>query len=530
MGNAKKLKLFAIVILILIAGASATAQWTWRVNIDSAGQESIGWASFPRLTRNARFVVFDSPAPDLVTGDSNGTWDVFLHDRWDRSTRRISVDSSGNEADGRSQRAVVSADGLWIAFESEASNLVTGDQNRFSDIFLHDVAQATTIRVSRGVGGVEADSASIRPVISATGQFVAFESFASNLVSADTNSVTDVFVHDRLSGNTVRISVDSSGVQADGPSGTPALDSSGAQIAFTSDATNLVLGDGNGLQDVFVHDLGTGRTERVSVSSQGDEALCPGPVDGSGYPAISADGRFVGFSSCAFNLVPSDTNQKDDVFLHDRLTGQTLRVSQTTAGVDGDGDSRWPALSADGSLVAFQSFATNLVASDTNGVWDILLWEKSGKTLRRVSLSSSGVEGNGTSAMAHLAADGRTVAFQSAATNLVPADTNNFLDLFVHGSQLTLDTQPLAPQAGGQVECHLWEGTPASPLALFVVGVDGAPVLHLLDYGFFSGASHWSSSYGVPPGHSGESYTLQAFAFGYGGPVIVSNAQTLTLQ
>jgi hypothetical protein len=199
-------------------------------------------------------------------------------------------------------------------------------------------------------------------------------------------------------------------------------------VAFTSTALNLVPGDTNFAWDVFVHDLQTGATTRVSVDSSGAEG------DGlSMIPSISSDGRYVAFTSLATNLVPGDTNAAYDVFVHDRQTGATTRVSVDSAGVQGDGDSGWAdlSLSADGRFVAFESLAANLVPGDTNGVKDVFLHDLQTGATTRLSVDSNAGQGDAESRACSISASGRYVAFQSEATNLVPGDANALRDVFL---------------------------------------------------------------------------------------------------
>jgi Tol biopolymer transport system component len=281
------------------------------------------------------------------------------------TTERVSVDSDGAEGNGESFTAPwISADGRFVAFASLASNLVTGDTNGVQDVFVHDWQTGMTERVSVGSDGAGGNGESdLIPAISADGRFVAFASLASNLVAGDTNGIQDIFVHDRGTGLTERVSVRSDGTQANATSEDPAISADGRFVAFQSFASNLVAGDPISVpQRVFVHDRQTGITERVSVSSDGTVASAT-----SGAPAISADGRFVAFSSFARNLVPDDTDFFADIFVHDRETGITERVSLSSAGVEGNGGSEGKnAISTDGRFVAFASRANNLVTDDTN--------------------------------------------------------------------------------------------------------------------------------------------------------------------
>jgi hypothetical protein len=315
------------------------------------------------MRRYHRFLpVFVALAPLLVTPVLPAAGD----------TTRVSVATDGSQGNSFSSRASISADGRFVAFESPASNLVAGDTNGTYDVFVHDRTTGATTRVSVATDGTQGNSGSGRVSISADGRFVAFQSSASNLVAGDTNLAYDVFVHDRTTGATTRVSVATDGTQGNSNSAYPNPSADGRFVAFVSLASNLVAGDTNGVEDIFVHDRTTGATTRVSVATDGSQ--------GNGYSAgshISADGRFVAFDSRASNLVAGDTNGTSDVFVHDRTTGATTRVSVATDGSQGNSDS-WlglRSLSADGRFVAFDSSASNLVAGDTNGAGDIFVHE-----------------------------------------------------------------------------------------------------------------------------------------------------------
>ncbi len=433
----------AIVAGIILAASAATAlaqATTERVSVATGGGQATGYSQLPAISADGRFVAFESDSSNLVGGDTNGTTDIFVHDRQTGTTERVSVATGGTEANDASDNPAISADGRFVAFYSFATDLVSGDTNGTADVFVHDRQTGTTERVSVATGGTEATGNSLNAAISADGRFVAFYSLATDLVSGDTNGKYDVFVHDRQTGTTERVSVATGGSQADNHSYDPAISADGRFVAFDSSATNLVGGDTNANADVFVHDRQTGTTERVSVATGGAEG------DGnSSEPAIDADGRFVAFESDATTLVSGDTNGTTDIFVHDRQTGTTERVSVATGGTEGNGNSVSAAISADGRFVAFYSAASNLV-SDANGANDVFVRDRQTGTTERVSVATGGSPADSHSYTPAISADGRFVAFDSRATNLVSGDTNGADDIFVR-DRGTSGAAPLAPLA-----------------------------------------------------------------------------------
>jgi len=332
----------------------------------------------------------------------------------------------GPAANGPSNGPAISADGRYVAFFSSASDLVRGDTNEVRDVFVRDRISGATERVSVSDRGAQANGASQtsgdNPAISADGNVVAFDSTASNLVPNDRNQQTDVFVRLRAEGTTELVSVSSSGEQGNGPSSNPAMDGSGRWVVFQSLASNLVESDRNGVSDVFVRDRQEGTTERVC----GIEPNGP-----SSQPAISADGRFVAFVSAATNLVANDTNGQLDVFVCDRQTGQIEIASVNSRGELGNGDSILPALSADGRFVAFKSLASNLVPDDRNGTVDVFVRDRALGITERVSTSFLGGDANGTSYAPAIDCSGRFVAFGSEANNLFREDYNQLPSMFL---------------------------------------------------------------------------------------------------
>src|SRR4030042_1550132 len=284
------------------------------------------------------------------------------------NTTMVSISSAGAQGNNDRRFSSICSDCRYVAFSSTASNLVNGDTNGKRDIFLHDRETGETTRVSVSSEGVQGNDDSIYPFISSDGRFVAFESYASNLVTGDTNGTRDIFVHDREMGETTRVSVSSAGVQGNAGVSNTFISADGRYVAFPSLASNLVIGDTNGRWDIFVHDRQTGETTKVSVSSAGVHGN-----DGSYHPSISSDGRYVAFISNASNLVTGDTNGTNDIFVHDREMGETTRVSVSSAGIEGNSDSHDPFISSDGRHVAFASYASNLVNGDTNNCSDIFV-------------------------------------------------------------------------------------------------------------------------------------------------------------
>jgi Tol biopolymer transport system component len=408
-----------------------------RVSVASDGTQGNGQSIYAALSVDSRFVAFRSAATNLVDGDNNGAIDIFVRDRQAGQTTRVSVSSNGSLGNAFSFNSSLSGDGRFVAFSSFAGNLVAGDTNETWDVFMRDRQAGQTTRVSVSSSGTQAaaDGVSLPPVLSTDGRYVAFNSSNAKLVPGDSNGVGDVFVHDRQSRQTTRVSVSSSGSQGNGWSGSPAISADGRFVAFTSAAKNLVSGDTNGAWDVFVYDRQTGQTRRVSVSSSGTQ--------GNGYsvdPAISADGRFVAFASLASNLVAGDRNNAWDIFVHDRQTGQTTRVSTASDGTQANRASTRVTISADGQLIAFSSLATNLVEGDTNKSEDIFVHDwQTGQTIR-VSVATDGSQGNGSSSFPVLSADGQFIAFSSSANNLVANDTNNAWDVFL--VEISFSTSP----------------------------------------------------------------------------------------
>ncbi|MFK5955970.1 MAG: calcium-binding protein [Planctomycetota bacterium] len=400
-----------------------------RLSVDVKGVEGNSLSVRPVVSGDGRYIAFTSAASNLVPMDTNGQADVFVFDRILGITTLISKSSTGVQGTWGGGNPAISGDGRFIAFDSQSDNLVSGDANGEFDIFVHDRLTSETTRVSVDSYGAEGNGYSVFPSISADGSTVAFESWARNLVPGDTNAYGDVFVHEMASGITTRVSVRSSGVEAIGASQFASLSADGRFVAFHSRADNLVQGDSNRSFDTFLHDRSSGQTTRVSVSSAGAEG------DYGTFavyaPGISANGRVVAFSSWATNLVAGDTNATCDIFVHDRVTGNTSRVSIDSQGLQGNGLSRIPTLSGDGRFVAFDSTASNLVSGDTNQVNDVFVHDRLSGSTHRVNVDSAGGQGDLEALDASISGNGRYVVFESPSSNLVSGDLNGVSDIFL---------------------------------------------------------------------------------------------------
>jgi Tol biopolymer transport system component len=393
--------LLALACLAFLASAGALDAATEPVSRAPDGTAADGTSATPSLSHDGRFVAFTSSATNLVPDDSNELPDVFVHDLRTRRTERVSVASSGAQANGASGEPSISADGRFVAFSSAATNLVPNDTNGADDVFVHDRETGTTELVSVAEGGVQADGASGEGAISGDGRVVAFVSLARTL---DEGHEGGVYLRDREAGTTRWI--------ADGAR--PAINADGSVVAFVSGGA------------IHVFDRTTGATERVSVTTGG--ASANGDSD---WPALSGDGRTVAFHSLATNLV-ADAHAGWDVFVHDRDSGVTELASVTSSGSPADDFSFFPRLSDDGLVVVFTSIAGNLDGAEDAGAWSLFLHDRSRRTTRRLPLTA-GVVGD---TFDHaLSGDGRYVAFASMAEDLhATVDFDDGLwGVYVHG-------------------------------------------------------------------------------------------------
>ncbi len=404
--------------------AAAALSTTIRVSLDVNGGDPDASSEDPVLSADGSVAAFSSPASNLVPGDGNLNSDVFVRDIAAGTTERITVDVQGADANGFSGQPAISADGRYVAFLSDATNLIEGDDNGVADVFVRDRVTGATTRVGTDAGDPRLEE--FAPSISGDGRTVGFVSF-SPLVPEDGNGFSDVYVYDTVTGATERVSVDMTGGDPNDRSESPTVDGDGRYVGYVSAATNLVVGDGNGLPDLYVRDRQAGTNTRASVSKDG------GDPDGrtSPRPWISANGRYITFASNATNLVARDRNGWKDVFVRDLHTSQTARVSVNRNGYDANAPSLSSSISADGRYVAFRSGASDLVVGDSNDLFDIFLRDMYRKVTIRITVNLTGGNSDGASFNPTVSADGGSVGFVSWADNLVSGDANSLRDAFV---------------------------------------------------------------------------------------------------
>ncbi|HWH10928.1 MAG TPA: hypothetical protein VG165_07355 [Solirubrobacteraceae bacterium] len=336
-----------------LTGSGAATSFPQRTFPVSAGTS--GASSAPVISSDGSTVAFDAAS----TGSA--PTNVYSSDVLTGSSSLVSAGLDGAVANGASSAPAISGDGGVIAFASTATNLVTTPVSGAGDVYVRRAGGPIRL-VSVGTGG-PANGASVQPAISADGRYVAFASTASNLVAGDTNGVSDVFLADLETGAITRVSVAHGGVQANAASTGPAISADGTTVSFDSSATNLVGGDANGVADVFVRVPSTDTTERVSISTSGAEQNRSATAGFDEVSSLSANGRLVVFDSTATNLVHGeDPTPRSNVFLRDRARHTTTLVSEGNDGYEGNNDSFAPFITPTGLYVGFESFARNLAS------------------------------------------------------------------------------------------------------------------------------------------------------------------------
>lgn len=474
---------YVMILLLLatalagVAGGAPAEDATERVSVSSGGVAGDGESQSPAISGNSRYVAFHSAADNLVNEDTNDVLDVFLHDRDTGQTRRVSRRNDGQQGNCDSENASVSGGGRTVVFQSCAFNLVADDTNNVQDVFAYDRNNGEVRRVSVHTDGTQANNVSGGPSVSGDSRIIAFWSYANNLIAGDDEGWPDIFLHDQDTLATWRITVNGVGEGGNGDSLYPDVSNDGRYVVYESDASNLTAGDNGIYRDIFLFDRSTAVTERVSVSDDEQEAQGE-----SLAAAVSGSGRYVAFVSYAANLVNDDNNSYPDVFVRDRVDGRTIRVNVSNDGdeVNVFETDQEPALSADGRYVAFKSRAGNLVPNDTNEVGDVFVYDLQEGTIRRASVGYDGAQGNDASQSPSLSDDGRTLAFASVADNLVPGDNNGRRDIFVR--DVLQPAQPAALSinytTGAPGSFFTVDGSgypPETAVTVFVNGLDAGP-------------------------------------------------------
>jgi len=438
---------FVIGIFLLFSYSSvssvSTVRFT-RASVSTGGVEANGASTKSSISADGVQVTFASSATNLVTGDTNLAKDIFLHNRLDDTTILVSSGVSSTQSNGDSDAPVISSDGKWVVFHSYATNLTSdADTNDAADIFRYEISTGTMTRISNVTAGGNANGHSFDPVIDENGDYIVFQTDASDLFASDTNAKTDIVMYDVTLDSISQISKDTLDAPTDGNSMNPAVSADGRRIAYSSVATNVVASDTNGYSDIFYYNVDTDTTILVSKANSGTQGN-----ERSYFPTISANGRYVAFESDATNLLASsaDTNLVGDVFVYDTVTNTISRVSVASGGTQSNGSSGgsvdYPniSLSEDGTYVVFRSAATNLVASDTNGYIDVFMHDRQSNITTRVSENLDGTQFNHVSYYPVITRTGTFIAFYSYATNAVTNDTNGFGDVFVYEKDAVLAT------------------------------------------------------------------------------------------
>jgi Tol biopolymer transport system component len=518
-----------LLLLAAVTAQRAPAQVATLASVDSSGNQANRESGTAAVSRDGRFVAFASYANNLVAGDTGFNEDVFVHDTKTGATERDSVDSSGGQANTGSDDVAISADGRFVAFSSYADNLVASDGNGCQDVFVHDRATGTTDRASVDSGGVEGNGDSRQPALSADGRFVAFLSVAKNLVAGGTSGTQHVFVRDRASGTTELASVSTGGTAADADSLECAISADGRFVAFSTGATDLDASDTNGTTDVYLRDRQLGTTVRCSLDSSGNQGS-----QSSFFPGVSADGNSVVFqSTCSsFELAGSSGDQ---IFVRDVAKGTLTQVSVDSSGNPAQGECDGPSLSADGRFVAFSSWAANL-ASDPNVIGtNVFQHDRVTGRTTWYSANRSGKAADGDSGdednreFVAISSDGARVAYWSSSDDLVASDTNLEDDVFVSGAPLTLTADPESAAAGVTVNFDFWRAKASSTVLLFATEVDRVACAIPVGGGTCDGNGEWTLSAVVPFGLTGHQVVLTAFALLPSGKVGASNGKIITL-
>jgi len=511
--------LLPLLTLCLPTAGQSNLDVTTRISEATAGAQpdSVSWNE--RISRDGRFVVFTSHASNLVPGDTNNVWDVFLRDRLLGTTERVSLDSLGNQLASFSDSGSVSADGRFVLFGSADPNVTPGDTDTANDGFLRDRLMGTVTRVTKTWTGAEFSSTAYDLVMTPDARFIAWTAQGTDLVPGITNVVSDVFVRDRLLGTLERVSVSTLGTEANLAVGRPSISDDGRFVTFVTKSTTLDPTDFDVKMDVFLRDRTAGTTESIS------DGLSGAPSDGACDRAmISGDGNWIAFSSNSTNLIPNDSNAAHDVFVFNRVAQTIERVSldsyeQQTLGTNAFAQ---PQISHDGHFVLMKCDTSMGVPTDTNVVDDLFLRDVWAGVTQRASLTSAGAQGGlAVDGQGSISANAETVVFNTWSA-MTTSDTNSIGDVFARDFGQPGPLLTMTPLISAQpTTIRLLGATPAAPIVLAwnIAGQGEVPspwgIADLAEPFFvlpwatdISGVA--SLTIGVPPGLTGLPIWIQA--------------------
>lgn len=422
------LALLLAAVLLIAVSAAFQMRSVDPASTDATGNVGNDNSRHPVISLDGKRVVFRSDATNLVPEDNNGQQDVFFKNIDDGSISIASTNAQGAPGEGPSEEPFISGDGAVVTFTSQSSNLVPGVSGPVKNIYRKNIKTGAIDLVSGDAAGAPGNDDSVSSSASVEGRFVAFVSSASNLVAGDSNGVSDVFIKDMANGAITRVSTGPQGEQSNSVSGSiygTSMSADGRLVAFFAAASNLNQFDNDNQLDVFVKDTQSGAVTLASTNADGVKGNA-----GSYNPAISADGRYVAFASVATNLAPGDTDGAVDIYYKDLQTGRLTLASANKDGMKAleSGD---PAISSDGRYVAFSARGAGLVPELSNDTYQAFIKDGTGGDLILASQSGSGAEGNDASVKPALDKNAGHIVFESAASNLVPTDSNGLYDIFL---------------------------------------------------------------------------------------------------
>jgi Tol biopolymer transport system component len=425
----------ALALLVPLAALAQSPGVTTRASVSSAGEQADGSSFAPSVSEDGRYLAFASAASNLVPSDENGVIDVFVRDRLAETTERVSIATDGAEANGRSDAAKISRNGRFVAFQSAATNLIESDGNARDDVFVHDRDTGVTERVSRAIDGGDPDSTSLVDSISDDGRYIGFWSGASNLIDDDGNGTWDSFVFDRETGTTERVSVQQNGLEAPTGGTFSALSGDGRFVAFASSSQLTLAVKKEGKLSVFVRDRVAGITIRVSQSPSGFYES-----GDSAEPSMSRDGRFVAYSSSSYQLTNLYLPWRRRIYVTDIETGETQLVALDFPNQDCPNarcarlDAGSPSISADGRFVAFMSRSQQVMPANHVGralQARVYVADRLTGFLRRISVDPNHGVGSACANRPAISGDGRVVAYHTNSDDLIVDDTNLAADVLV---------------------------------------------------------------------------------------------------